>query len=150
MKLYHFTAIELLPNILASGLSRGDVPTGVRTGTNAVWLTTDPDPSGHGLSGGKVLSASDRWAYEQVSGRPLPDVEIRELNKRAIRITVMIASVNRKLVHWPKWAKSRVEPKFYSVLNETGGNKANSWYLFFGEIPAAKFRAVEQMDGRAD
>jgi hypothetical protein len=47
--LYHFTARELLPGIARDGLSRGQVPLSPRQAINAVWLTTDGDPSGHGL-----------------------------------------------------------------------------------------------------
>jgi hypothetical protein len=44
--LYHFTARELLPGIARDGLSRGQVPLPPRQAINAVWLTTDGDPSG--------------------------------------------------------------------------------------------------------
>ena len=55
MILYHFTAVEYLDAIMKEGLSRGDVPTSAAAGRNGVWLTTDPDSGGHGLSDGEQL-----------------------------------------------------------------------------------------------
>jgi hypothetical protein len=53
MILYHFTAVEYLPDIAADGLSRGEVPLTPDRLLNAVWLTSDQD---------FVRSWFERWA----------------------------------------------------------------------------------------
>jgi hypothetical protein len=56
---YHFTAKEYLDSICSFGLSKGDVPLSpMGKGLNAVWLTTDPQPHGHGVDRGSVLTES--------------------------------------------------------------------------------------------
>lgn len=106
MLLHHFTAFDYLVDIFAKGLSRGDVPTTQIDGKNAVWLTSDPNPSGHGL-------------YDL---------------KRRIRMDFNIPSHDRHLHHWPKWAKRRVDPDWYKTLDETGGGKSDTWWLYFGTL----------------
>jgi hypothetical protein len=119
MILYHYTHREALPSIAYSGLFLGsvshcaeEVGTGVRT---ALWLTSDLDPKGHGLSD-----------YDPERGY---------YNKRAIRCTVKIKSTNHNLVHWPSYAKKRMTRAWYDYMDMTGGGKAKSWWLYFGIIP---------------
>ena len=118
MILYHYTCRAHLPSIMKSGLWLGEVPITRRAEDclNAVWLTNDRDPSGHGLSD----------------------------DKRAIRITVQIPSTDRRLVHWPGWGKKRLTPEWYAILDEVGIGKSRTWYLFWAYIPPAEF--VEIMD----
>ena len=144
MRLFHFTATEHLQAILAEGLAKGDVPISPTEGVNAVWLTTDDDPDGHGLSDGRLLTREERAACARVLGREPPE-NARFLNKRAVRIKVMIPSSDRRLVHWPKWARKRLDRDWYSTLDRTGGGKSASWYLFFGCITPGQFLAVDHL-----
>ena len=69
MLLYHFTAPEYIEQIKAEGLTRGDVPTSSTEGINAVWLTSDRSPDGHGLSDGQVLTDQERDIMERLKGQ---------------------------------------------------------------------------------
>src|SRR4029077_19600241 len=58
--------------IMREGLCRGDVRTkqiGPLFETNAVWLTTDPQPKGHGLSLPGTLTEEDRLRHFRCSER---------------------------------------------------------------------------------
>jgi hypothetical protein len=151
MILYHFTAAEYLDVIQRDGLSKGDVPLAKTQGINAVWLTTDSEPEGHGLTDGHVLTADERAAWGRVFGREPPPPGARFPNKRAVRITVKIPSSDKSLVHWPRWARKRLEPSWYDALNRTasGGRKGQerTWWLYFGVISPDRFAAVEILDG---
>ena len=72
MILYHFTAAEYLESILKDGLNRGDVPLSPTEGVNGVWLTTDPNTEGHGLTDGGPLTAREHSAYALAFGREPP------------------------------------------------------------------------------
>ncbi len=89
MLLYHFTAVEYIEQIKAEGLTRGDVPTSQTEGLNAVWLTSDRNPGGHGLTDGHVLTASERDQMEISTGQHIPE-GARFPNKRAYRIAIKI------------------------------------------------------------
>jgi len=119
IRLYHFTAREYLRGIAAHGLTVGDVPLTLETGTVGVWLTSSPDAHGHGLEGGY-------------------------LEKRAIRLAVNVTE-SPPLVRWSEWAPTRVEPNFLDALNSEGGS--DSWYIFFGVIRPE--RIVECFDLRS-
>jgi len=54
-------------------------------------------------------------------------------DKRLVRIKVRISSRDPNLKHWPRWAKKRLQPDWYEALNQTGGGKAETWYLYFGD-----------------
>jgi hypothetical protein len=118
MILYHYTSKAYLPLIEIGGLEVGEVPLTPTKLRNAVWLTTDSNPDGHGLDGSC-------------------------LNKRAVRITVRIPTHDRKLKHWPAWGRKRLARWWYAALDEAGGGKSESWYLYFGTIPPSAFLAVE-------
>lgn len=122
MRLYHFTSLGHLPVILATGgLWRGEVPVG-STGASlrATWLTTDPDPAGHGLDG----SSAD---------------------KRAVRIAVDIAEDDVGLEHWLTFTKGKLSKDNIRYLVHTGGGmaKASTWYVYPAQIPPEAFQAVE-------
>jgi hypothetical protein len=118
MILYHYTSHFTLPEIIATGLSRGDVALTANRSRNAVWLTTDATPErGHGLD--------------------------CALNKRAIRITVEIAETDPKLTRWVTWARGKVADKTKRTLNKTGGNAQASWWLYWGVIPYDDLVAVD-------
>lgn len=60
MIFYHFTSRKSVPSILAEGLNRGEAPLSDTRVVQAVNLTTDPAPNGHGLDGGgRVVTAAE-------------------------------------------------------------------------------------------
>lgn len=126
MRLYHFTSFGHLPVIIQSGgLYKGEVPIGNgSTFSLATWLTSDPDPSGHGLDGSAV-------------------------NKREVRITVVFERRDRDLASWLKFAKkTRIDQRVVDEMSRTGGGKrkAETWYIYPRLIPVSVFRSVEFRD----
>ena len=165
MLLYHYTCRLCLPAIRQFGLSKGDVPLTAWTGTNAVWLTTDLSPYGHGLgeedgeveaSVGqqaaliKMLSPAQRETLptEILSGQK----KVILPNKKEVRITVRIPSNDRALKRWLPWARRRIEPQWLQTLHSTAGGerKARTWYLCFRTIAPAEFVRVEVLDSPSD
>jgi hypothetical protein len=144
--LYHFTARELLPIIMREGLRLGDVPTGMFSGENAVWLTTLPNPSGHGLGSARELTDEDREYHRQWRG-VLPPRGARYPDKRAVRITITSLPEPRWLLRWSCWGPQHCVPGFYESLVRAGGEKHRSWYIYRGVIPPASFAAVEFRNG---
>jgi hypothetical protein len=149
MLLYHFTAIELLDSILENGLNRGDVaitPRGV--GINAVWLTSDLKPAGHGLTQERKLTDAERELLFQIHGTR-PSAGAKLPNKRAIRITVKLRSNDPSLKKWLKWAAKRIDKSWLNVLNRNpdGDIKRHprTWYLCFRTIEPHEFVAVEHL-----
>lgn len=138
MNLYHFTSREHLPSILREGLSRGDVPLTPTTGLNAVWLTSDASPDGHGLSSGEVIAA-DVAARAGVS---TGGKGFRTHDKRAVRLLVNIPRGDRRLVRWRPWARKNIELNWLAALENAGGGsaKARTWFLFWGVIPPTWIR----------
>jgi hypothetical protein len=144
--LYHFTARELLPAIMREGLRLGDVPTGMFSGENAVWLTTLPNPSGHGLGSARELTDEDREFHRQWRGVLLPK-GARYADKRAVRITIGELPEPRRLVRWSRWGRQRVASHVYGALVRADGSKHGSWFLYWGVIPPDRFAAVEFRNG---
>lgn len=139
MLVYHFTALEYLESIRTEGLTRGQVAVSPAEYRNAVWLTTSGDPSaGHGLSEGRY------WTDEEKRLIAAPaELRLVRLNKRAVRIAVRIPRSDRRLAYWPKWARGRVAPDWYERLDETGGDNARSWFLFWGTINPERFVSID-------
>lgn len=134
--LYHYTARENLPGIAAVGLYRGDVPISPTHGICAVWLTSDPDPRGHGLSEARALTRSEL----RTLGLRRPT---RMLDKRAIRLAVEVPDGDERLVSWEVWARENgVTPSWYEVLDRTGGGKASTWFLYHGVVRRSWISAV--------
>ena len=146
MLLYHFTAIEYIEQIKAEGLTRGDVPTSQTEGVNAVWLTSDRHPDGHGLTDGHVLTADERNMMERMSGNRIPEGACFP-NKRAYLITVKIPRGDRALVFWPKWARKKLDADWYEALSRADGRKDRTWYLYFGTIPPDWFTEIDDLRG---
>jgi hypothetical protein len=138
MILYHYTAVERLDSIRKHGLTRGEVPLTPQDCLNAVWLTTDRNPSGHGLCHARELTREEKLFF----GRD-PNKSVWFPNKRAVRITVRLDSSDRKLKHWPRWAKQRLSPQWYQALDRAGGGKSKTWWLYFGVIPPEWFSSVD-------
>jgi len=108
-----------------------------------VWLTTDPSANGHGLCNRRELTPEEKQLFSVRLDQKafFPD-------KRAIRFRVVIPSSDRKLVHWPKWGKKRLERWWYDALNKTGSGKANTWWLYWGNIPAEALEAADLASGQ--
>lgn len=148
MILFHYTAESLLGNIMHEGLTRGDVPTAFIGGTNAIWFTTDRDPSGHGLSEEREITPEERAMVEQINGRRCPPGPIWMLDKRKARIEVIIPTRDPKLVFWLPWARKNVQPEFLKGMIESGGGKAKakSWFIYRGRVAPEQFRSVAMRD----
>jgi hypothetical protein len=142
MILYHFTALEYLDAIKAEGLTKGEVPLSPTDLLNAVWLTADPSPKGHGLIDGRPLTEQERFVEYQRCGF-MPPAGSFFPNKRAVRITVLIPSSDRNLYHWPKWGRKRLTPDWYERMDRVGSGKSKTWRVYFGTIPPSSFREIE-------
>lgn len=144
MILYHFTAMSMLDAILREGLTRGDVPLTAEDGINAVWFTTDPEPSGHGLSDGGPLSPEMVAEVERRTGRKFPD-GIGTPDKRRVRISVVISSRDATLKQWLPFARKRLSSDWLDALHSAAGGKpkARTWFIYLGTVPAERFRSVE-------
>ncbi len=137
MILYHFTCLEYLESIKREGLNRGEVPLSSTEVLNAVNLTSDKTRNGHGLDGGGVeITPAARKLMGASVGSRFPD-------KLAVRLTVLIPRNDRKLVKWPTWAKKRLDSKWYQRMDQIGGGKSKTWFLYWGEIPPAWIRAID-------
>ena len=152
MLLYHFTSRANLPSILEHGLNQGEVPLSETRVMNAVNLTTDREPSGHGLDhGGKVVTEEESALFATKHGWNIPAGTVFT-NKLEARITVKVHSSDRNLKRWQPWARKHCEPGFADQLAAAagqGGRKARTWWLYFGTIPPANFLAVEDMGEEA-
>jgi hypothetical protein len=114
MLLYHFTCREHLESIMREVLNRGDVPLRLRAPygeTSAVWLTDIPHPDGCGLGEARVLTEADRRGYFETFG-VMPPENKRIPDKKAVRITVLISSKDRRLKRWQSYGRKHCEPAF--------------------------------------
>lgn len=149
MLLYHFTAQSCLPGIMAEGLTRGEAPLSDSEWLNAVNLTTDPEPSGHGLDrGGHVWTAEECAKLYLASGTRIEPGTVNA-NKRAVRITVKLPSSDRNLKDWLPWARKRLSPGYLNrLIGAAGGGmrKARTWKLYFGVIPPSAFVVVDVLE----
>lgn len=145
MILYHFTALELLPAISRGGLSRGDVPLSPTEGEQAVWFTTDSDGSGHGLSDARPMTDQEAAVGRALAGISSASTRAPAyLDKRRVRIRVVIPSRDRKLVAWMPFARKRLERSWMNILHKVAGGagKAETWWLYRGVVPPSKFTEV--------
>ena len=83
-----------------------------------VWLTTDPDPSGHGLTS----------------------------ERREIRIQVDLPRNTTRLVAWQPYAAKRFNRADLHAFNKAGEGKATTWFFYRGRIGSRHF--VEVIDHR--
>lgn len=143
MILYHFTAISLLDAILREGLTRGELPFSREHVGRAIWFTTDPSPSGHGLTDGGQVPPAALAQVERETGRKFPD-GLRWPDKRRVRIEVVIPSRDRKLKSWLPFARKNLKREWMDELTEIGGGKAKAetWYIYPETVPPTMFRAI--------
>lgn len=146
MRLYHFTCAEHLPAILRDGLSIGEVPLSLAPGKtrckNAVWFTTSPDPSGHGLE----AEGREATRQEKIIMGWNPKKPVWWPNKQAIRITVDLPGDDPRLKRWSIWSQRRISTSVREGLMRAGGGKAATWYLYFGTVMPSAF--VDVLDLR--
>ena len=145
MILYHFTALKLLPAILRDGLSRGDVPLAPTAGEQAVWFTTDGDGSGHGLSDARPMTDQEAAVARALAGvSPASTQAPAFLDKRRVRIRVVIPSRDRKLIAWMPFARKRLERSWMDILHKVAGGaaKAETWWLYRGVVSPTEFTEV--------
>jgi len=140
LKLYHFTAADLLPQIMEEGLSRGDVPITQTASYKAVWLTSLLTPIGHGL--GQERELTDR--EKAIIGAPR-DRPVFMMDKRRIRIEVVIPRGDRNLHRWDRWSKKHLAPSWRDALHGAGGHSYRTWFIYNGIIPPAWFSKVEDL-----
>ena len=141
MKVYHYTAISYLQSIMRTGVRHGEVATSSSGGAAGVCLTTDPDPSGHGLSSCRFLTPTEvRFfgydLYSNQSLRAFPD-------KRKVRLTFDLP--RGSMVNWLRWSTKNIESRCRERLIQSGGgmSKARSWLVSWDMIPAESITSVE-------
>lgn len=142
MKLYHYTHISCVPAILNEGLrSRQAVTSIAERFPNAVYLTTDNSPAGHGLSSGAFATKIDCQALglTLASRQQVPFFA----NKR--RVLIKVNSSNLQITRWYRWARINLSPKVFDAAVQTGGGmkKARTWYLSLGNIPLSAIMGIE-------
>jgi hypothetical protein len=135
---YHFTGTEYIESIKAEGLTTGEVPLSAGERLNAVWLTTDRSPEGHGLGDGWRPTEEMRRMYNLPPKTVFPD-------KRAVRITLVWP--RGKVIPWLPWARKRLESDWFDRMVRTGGGmkKAKTWFLSWQPIPPSAFREIENL-----
>lgn len=119
MKLFHYTSAVHLRGIHQYGLTVGDVITSFERfeGRIAVWLTCSMNPEGHGLIGSRV-------------------------DKTEFRLTVDVDQNDARFCKWSDWAKENLDLATQLRIQMSDGWRADSWYLWFGWIPASKIVEV--------
>ncbi|MGO7367560.1 hypothetical protein ACCT04_01815 [Rhizobium ruizarguesonis] len=111
MRLHHFTSAAHLRGIYQHGITVGDVVTSFKRfeGRIAVWLTSSPTPTGHGLQGGRA-------------------------DKTEFRLSVDIPHGTRDLHKWTEWAPEHLSFDTRLRLESANGGAFDSWYLLFGKV----------------
>jgi len=145
MILYHFTTLSALESIRREGLNRGEAPISESRAEKAVNLTTDRDPSGHGLDHGGHVVSEEEAATFAAKGFKIPAGTVYA-NKREARITIKLPSNDPKLKRWRSWSRKHCEPGYAERLEEAagqGGRKAKTWWLYFGTVPTEAFLEID-------
>lgn len=145
MIFYHHTAKESLPAILDKGLMLGSINLFRDRIENGVWLTTSPEPKGHGLTYGEPVTEVHRQSlWNRCRGR-FPADFTHWPDKSTARIKIMIPSSDRCLVRWLTWGKKRCDPHLFASLNEAEhmGGAYKTWWLYLGVIDPSRFLSVE-------
>jgi hypothetical protein len=148
MLLYHFTSRHGLPAILKNGLLYGRVPVSPDRAVNAIWLTSDPGPEGHGLEqGGRVMTDDERMQAQEWSA-VLPPPGTRHAKEASVRITVELSETDRNLHQWLPWARRNLPPEFLAALYPPGASlrQAKTWRLYSAMILPGDFVAVDRLE----
>ena len=149
MLLFHFTSRHDLPDILDSGLNRGSVPFSATRNVNAVWLTSDPGPNGHGLEqGGPFMTDAQRVQAKEWTGI-LPPPGTRMPKPAEVRIAVEVERSDPRLHDWLPWARRNLSAEWLRTLHPPGCaslRKAKTWRIYDGLIPPERIVAVEKVE----
>ncbi|MBE0568341.1 MAG: hypothetical protein IH577_01515 [Deltaproteobacteria bacterium] len=126
MKLYHFTSVRHMRDIMRSGCIRttySDIqPDGA--GPAVVWLTSNP-------------KAKQEWTE---GGAP-----VFLLEKYGIRITVEVP--DKDAHRYPEWSrKMGVDPKWFKLYTEKDGDYGN-WYVVTRPVGKSEWKTVEMWEG---
>lgn len=150
MRLYHFTTRECLRSIMGGGLNRGIVHLSPTSQLNAVWLTTDPGPRGHGLEvGGRFMTDEERREAREWAGE-VPPPGARFPKAATVRIDVDLDDDDRSVHEWLPWARRHLDFDWMTALHPVASGtlrKAKTWRLYLGVIPPERIAAVESLDG---
>lgn len=169
MKLYHYTAISLGEAIFSSDISHGHLMHGDGHMThNVVWLTTDPQPDGHGLTLGKeLLTESQRQHMQRVQHGPLRNS--RTLDKTQLRFTVELNPDQlpglMSFISYCENNESETFAKVYGLscvidmkatsdkelkrLMQSAPTKERTWWLSFRPVMTRALSGVEfNVDGK--
>jgi hypothetical protein len=60
-------------------------------------------------------------------------------------ITVVIPSRDERLVKWTEWGREHCTPDKYEWMIKSGGERYETWYVYFGAILPEQFRAVDYL-----
>jgi hypothetical protein len=150
VQLYHFTSNESLESIALDGLCFGDIPISPTESRNGVWLTTDPEPAGHGLGKPGPFSPEMRAAYRKITGVDAPANAFIP-DKSRIRLTAtLLASDLEFLISWKEWAEVLgVSVQWKRALRLAGGQKEATWWILLGTIPPERLQALDLATGEA-
>jgi hypothetical protein len=126
LKLYHFTSVRHMNDIMKSGCIRttySDIqPDGA--GPAVVWLTSNPEPKQEWTEGGAPSFL---------------------LEKYGIRITVEIP--DKDAHRYPEWSrKMGINPKWFKLYSEKDGDYGN-WYVVTRPVGKTEWKAVEMWEG---
>lgn len=147
MIFYHYTSLDAMDSIRREGLNRGEAPLGDHCVVQAVNLTTDRNPEGHGLDhGGHVVTAAEAAVFAS-KGFLIPEGTVYT-NKRAVRIKLILPLADRKLKAWRPWSRQNCEVGYAARLERVagcGGRKARTWWLYFGTVPTSSFQGIDML-----
>jgi len=145
MIFYHYTTRDAVSSILEEGLTRGEAPLSYTRVVRAVNLTTDSDPSGHGLDMGGHIVTADEAIVMAAKGFHVPAGTVFA-NKREVRIRIKLPSSDPKLQRWRSWSRKHCEPGYADILERSAGaniRKAKTWWLYFGMILPTRFEGID-------
>jgi hypothetical protein len=152
MRLYHYTALAHL--IGEDGLSE----------VRKAWDLGAPDAVNGGAfaAPGSILNAglspNQCGDYDSLLAEPMPacvwlttnpDMCAVFLNGKYLdhgnwRVTVVIPSTDRRLVHWPKYMRRRAF--FEMQMSEWMRREAEGFFCYFGEVARDRIKAVDHCD----
>jgi hypothetical protein len=117
-RLFHFTSLCALPDVLQDGITRGEVALGPTDYRQAPSLTTS------------MQGRAQTWARGSA------------LDKTKVRLAVAVPDGETRLEWWPEVCRRLNVPRRYQrALDPTGQGKF--WFVFWGAIPPDWIRAAE-------
>ena len=126
MKLYHFTSLFHLPQIMEDGYLKVTESNASFSRTHAapdvVWLTANPSPSKETSLLGSCV------------------------DKMQVRIEVEVDAVRYR-----RWAQNQnVAPEVVRRLNRTGGGQASNWFVTEQEVQFESWNRIEIYDKKSE